>query len=224
MNIKQRRKARHARRLSRRDMLKGAITAAFTGLLIPRMVHSETVTIGTHATWDKLLNHVGRQTLGLNTVDRRPELNHWVHGLALRPHEPQPALILTGPQCAGKTTFHEALGLLLPSPSDRLVYSRTSILRPTLAPGETWQSLMDRAWLMVVEDDRPERYQRLFDRHDRKAKHFLKWCVTHSQAVEMPNVKTFEVGLLATTVPRLDLLRRLEDEKVAFRGTLLRAA
>ena len=38
----------------------------------------------------------------------------------------------------------------------------------------------------------------------------------------MPNVQRYEVGLLVTTVPRLDLLRRLEDERDAFRQTLFR--
>ena len=63
----------------------------------------------------------------------------------------------------------------------------------------------------------------LFGKKDLRHGRYLKWCLTHTQDVdEMPNVQRYEVGLLVTTVPRLDLLNRLEDERDAFRQTLFR--
>jgi len=39
-------------------------------------------------------------------------------------------------------------------------------------------------------------------------------------AKRLPNTSHFEVGVLTTMVPRLDLLRKLEDERDAFLQTL----
>lgn len=117
---KRKKKASSNRKVSRRALLKGAgaAVAAVTASLfipgVPRMVHSEVVRVAPCPTWDRLLNHISRQTTGLQASDRRPELDRWVHGLVMRPHEPQPALLLLGPQCSGKRTFHHAMGSLLP--------------------------------------------------------------------------------------------------------------
>ena len=69
---------------------------------------------------------------------------------------------------------------------------------------------------MVVEG-RPDRYVNLFAKPDMRGDRYLKWCLTHNQALELENVEHFEVGLLATTIP--DLLNRLEDERDTFLQT-----
>ena len=53
---------------------------------------------------------------------------------------------------------------------------------------------------MVVEG-RPDRYVNLFAKPDMHGDRYLKWCLTHNQALELENVEHFEVGLLATTMP-----------------------
>jgi len=232
MTAKQMRKqARHERRVSRRALLKGAdaaVAAVTASLFIPRMVHSEVVKIAPCPTWDRLLNHISRPT-GLHTSDRRPELDRWVHGLTTRPHEPQPALLLIGPECSGKRTFHHAMGLLL---TDRAVIRYPQqVYHARLEPApdwaldwNDWNAWLEGAWLMT-HSGHPGRLTGLIRRDIRRNGRYIKWCLTHTQDVdEMPNVQRHDVGLLATTVPRLDLLRRLEDEREAFRGTLLRYA
>jgi len=188
----------------------------------PRMVYNKVRTPACHPTWDNILNHIGRQILGLQNVDRRPELNLWVHGLVLQPEKKQPALLLIGPECSGKTVFHEAMGLLLPP--------RAVLHFPDEARQFNWPALDDRkaaweerlrqTWLVVVQDT-PTGYVNQFRRPKRRDERYLKWCLTHTHDVEpLPNVQRFDVGLLGTTVPRTDLLRRLEDECEAFQRTL----
>jgi hypothetical protein len=232
VNIKQRRKARHKKRLAKRDKLREQMskgtalvlyqppetesTAVQTpapapivcvrppAMVIPRMVHTERFN---HPTWDKLLNHIS-QPMGLQ-ASRRHELNHWVHGL-LSPTTAMPALVLAGPECGGKTTFHEAMGLLLP---DRAV-----LHVPMKCRQEEWLARLREAWLMVIEGH-PERYAGLFGKLHFRNGRYLKWCVTSNHAVDpMPDVQQFEVGMLATTAP--NMLRRLADEREAFLESL----
>jgi len=220
---------KRTKKVSRRALLKGAgaaVAAVTASLFIPRMVHSEVVKIGPTPTWDRLLNHISRQT-GLRTSDRRPELDRWVHGLVMRPHEPQPALLLTGPQCSGKRMFHHAMGLLLPDQAVvsyplQVAYSRVEPRPDWAIKRDEWEAMLKRAWLMTA-DGHPGRLTGLFGRDRFRYGRYLKWCLTHTQDVdEMPNVQRYEVGLLVTTVPRLDLLNRLEDERDAFLQTLFR--
>jgi hypothetical protein len=67
-----------------------------------------------HPTWDRILEHVGRSSTAADDVGSLL-LKEWVRDLVLRPDKPQPGLLLTGPEVSGKTTFHEAMGLLLPA-------------------------------------------------------------------------------------------------------------
>jgi hypothetical protein len=215
------RKKKTAKKINRRTLLKGAGAAVATitaGLFIPRMVHSEVLKTANHPTWDRLLGRIGRQTVGLHASDRTPELNRWIHGMAMRPQEPQPALILTGPDCSGKTTFHRALGLLLP-PGKRFVsYGSPRTIWPSDENLKWWG-----AWLFVIDGENPGRYRKLFANPDKRDGRFVKWCLTHNQSAEnLPNSIHFKVNMLATTMPRMDLLRRLEDERDAFRQTLFR--
>jgi len=110
---------------TRRALLKRAGSAALAtsaALVIPRMVHANPTPKATaHPTWDELLDHVGARTYPLlgepfgPAKDGRHRLREWVGGLVLHPARPQRALLLTGPEASGKTMFHDAMGLLLPT-------------------------------------------------------------------------------------------------------------
>ena len=92
--------------------------------------------------------------------------------------------------------------------------------RATALRQNEWLARLREAWLMVIEGH-PERYAGLFGRDSLRNGRYLKWCVTYNHAVDpMPQVQRYEVGLLNTTVPRLDLLRRLADEREAFLQSL----
>jgi energy-coupling factor transporter ATP-binding protein EcfA2 len=179
------------------------------------MVHNEIIVPQRHPTWDKLLDHLSRQTVGLQVVNRRLELTRWICGLAMRPEERQPALLLIGPECSGKTTFHLAMELLLPNQSV-LRYPPPS----WKLNNDEWHDMLRIAWLLVVEGH-PERFVSLFRHSKCRNGRFLKWLLTDDRPVDenLPNVQRFNVRLLATTIPRADLLRRLEDEREAFPNT-----
>lgn len=200
---REKRRARHARRVSRRKTLKHT---APTFTPPAHMVHTEFKSVS-HPTWDRILDRIGL------------ELKYWVHDLVLRPKVRQPPLVLTGPECSGKRTFHEAMGLLLP---DRAVMQY-----PDEARRFNWQAFDDRksaweerlrqTWLAVVQDE-PDRYVSLFRHPESRDGRYLKWCLTHTHDVDpLPNVQRFDVGLPATTVPRVDLLKRLEDDATRHR-------
>lgn len=164
-----------------------------------------------HPTWDRLLDRIGQ---GLEYGDKgEMQLRWWIHDLVLSPKTPQPALLLTGPECSGKHTFHEAMKLLLP---DR------SVIYYSQHGSGNWTDMMQRAWLMVIEGH-PERFVGLF-RHNRYIKNrYLKWCLTHTQSVDpMPDVQHFDLQVLGTTSPQSDLIRQLAKERWAFRQTLTR--
>ena len=128
-----RKQARHDRKVSRREAMKTAGAAAvglLASLFIPRMVHAEPIRprFSQHPTWDRLLEHAGAKTYPRldepfgPAKDGRLLLRKWVHGLALRPNEPQRALLLTGPDVAGKVVFHHAMALLHPGPCYLLLF------------------------------------------------------------------------------------------------------
>ena len=164
-----------------------------------------------HPTWDRLLDHIGQGMRFGN--EGETQLRCWVHDLVLNPETPQPALLLTGPECSGKHTFHEAMKLLLP---DR------SVIYYSQHCSGNWAEMMQRAWLMVIEGH-PERFVGLFRHKRHHNDRYLKWCLTHTQSVNpMPAVQHFDVRLLATTIPQSDLIRRLAEEREAFRRSLTR--
>jgi hypothetical protein len=138
-------------------------------------------------------------------------------------------LLLIGPQCSGKRTFHHAMGLLLPDQAvvaypQQVAHSRLEPAPSWALSRNEWEIMLKRAWLMTA-DGHPGRLAGLFGKNRSRHGRYLKWCLTHTQDVdEMPNVQRYEVGLLVTTVPRLDLLRRLEDERDSFRQNFLRYA
>jgi hypothetical protein len=227
---KRKKKTKSTKQVSRRALLKGAgaaVAAITASLFIPRMVHSEVLKTATHPTWDRLLGHIGRQTVGLHAPDRTPELNRWVHGLVMRPTEPQPALLLIGPENSGKRTFHHAMGLLLPDHS--VIQYPQQMFQSQLKPAPTWalihedwKTMLENAWLIAAEGH-PGRFVKLFGADRFRHRRYLKWCLTHTADVDViPNVQRFEVGLLASSIPRPDLFNRLEDEADAFRQTLFR--
>lgn len=120
--------------------------------------------------------------------------------MVLQPDRRQPALLLIGPQCSGKTTFRLAMGLLLPPlavvqyPDEvRLLHWQTLDDRTT-----AWEERLGQAWLAVTQDE-PARYVKLFRHPERRDGRYLKWCLTHTHNVDpLPNVQRFDVGLLAT--------------------------
>ena len=202
-----------------------------------------------HPTWDLLLDHVGANrypTLGDGPAKPGPfdtGLRDWVHGLVLRPSRPQHTLLLTGPETNGKTVFHEAMGLLLPKggvvqmPSDFHYPEWPEDDSPDLGRAE-WrrrvredkQGRIERderlrgAWLVVINDI-PALYVRMFDRPRYRDGRFLKWCLVRDQVDRpLPNVAHFDVRPPALVIPKPDLIRRLEDERAAFQATLQRYA
>ena len=216
------RRARHARRVSRRAVLKQTPTMTrAVKLIVPRMIHSEIIIPQHHPTWDKVLNHLSRQTTGMETVDRRLELDLWVQGLVLQPSRRQPALLLIGPECSGKTMFHQAMGLLLP---DRAVLRFPEETRCFNWQGcdrrSAWEKRLEETWLIVVQEN-PARYVGLFRRSESRGGRFFKWCLLHTHDVDpLPNVQRFDVGLPDTTITSKDLLHRLDAEREAFQRTL----
>jgi len=223
----ERKRARHARRVSRRKLLRRAGVAAIS-IFIPRMVHSEVVKPTMHPTWDSLLDHVGARrypTASDSPIEWFGQTNGglrtWVHDLVLRPHEPQPTLLLTGPTASGKSMFHEAMGLLLPRGGTVHVCHRPDPLRNKFLA-------IRGAWLMVVEGP-SERDIDTFVNSAPKLNdegRYLKWCLTHSRRIDrlLPNIAHFDAKPPAIIIPKPDLIRRLEDECDAFRRTLRQAA
>ncbi len=173
-NKQERKKARHDRRVANRAKLKKSTLKLYApdslvvrstipaveqlraalSMTIPT-VHTELRSVK-HPTWDRLLNHLGRYRFS----DRRAELRCWVQGL-LSPTKPQPPLLLTGPECSGKTIFHQAMGLLLPDRAIVHYPTEARFSRSHPNPAEAWQQRLQEAWLMVVENQ-PDRFVNLF--------------------------------------------------------------
>jgi hypothetical protein len=242
MTAKQMRKqARHERRVSRRALLRGAgaaVAAVTASLFLPRMVHSAVSKPVDHPTWDRLLDHISQSANVWNPQNRRPELHRWIHGLILRPKEEQEPLLLIGPDCSGKTTFHEAMGLLLPPRAvvrfpEEMQYPSTnerSNERGQAYPRFQREARMKEAWLMVTEQH-PALFVNLWSKQRQREGRYLKWCLTWTQQVDWDQnvrrlppvqVQKYEPTILVSTTPRLDLLKRLKDERDAFRQSLLR--
>ena len=215
----------------------GAAVAAVTAsLLVPRMVHSA-ISEPKHPTWDCVLDHVSQSANVWNPQNRRPELHRWIHGLILRPKEEQQPLLLIGPDCSGKTTFHEAMGLLLPPRAvvrfpEEMQYpnSNDRAVKPTHDPNV--RAKLKEAWLMVTSDH-PALFTALWSKQRQREGRYLKWCLTWTQQVDWDQnvrrlppvqVQKYEPTILVSTIPRFDLLKRLEDERDAFRQSLLRYA
>ena len=241
--------ARHARRVSRRSLLKGAGAAAVgiaASLFFPRMVHAIPKPLP-HPTWDLLLDHVGANRY---PTTNGPEdwfgptpdtgLRHWVHGLVLHPTRPQRALLLTGPEASGKMLFHDAMGLLLPkggvvqSPADLRCPADDAEdfgwaewhkrLRLDIEGRSERDRRLKGAWLVVI-DDVPALHLGLFEVPRYRDGRFLKWSLMHDKVVRpLPNVAHFDVRPPAIVIPKSDLIRRLEDERDAFQVTLQRFA
>lgn len=77
---------------------------------------------GEHPTWDRILDHIGQtltpyveenQYCQLHHIETGASyLLHWIANLIQHPKSPLPYLFLYGPQNTGKSTLHEAIGLL----------------------------------------------------------------------------------------------------------------
>ena len=92
----------------------------------PQLAYTPTITDTlSHPTWTKLLNHLGN---GLNDAIKENKwakdngvltgadyLKCWIASLFKEPREPLPYLFFYGDQNSGKSTLHEAIGLLLTS-------------------------------------------------------------------------------------------------------------
>ena len=218
--------ARHVRRvqtrLSRRSLLKGAGAAA-ASLFFPRMVHAVLPRPLPHPTWDMLLDHIGANGFG-SECEPTIELREWVHGLVLQPCQPQRALLLSGPEAAGKAIFYDAMGLLVPRggvvqfPGDTRIESGTLLTR-----GQ--RICLDDAWLAVLKDV-PRLCAQLLGRPRCRNGRVVKWSLTYPRAVErpFPNTVHYNVRPPALVIPKADLIRLLEDERDAFQSTLRRCA
>ena len=178
-------------------------------LFVPRMVHTEVHRVPPTPTWNRILDHLCHQT-GLQSKDRRSELNEWIRGLVSFANRPQSPLVLIGPDCSGKRTFHHAMGLLLP---DHAV-----LQFPPRLPKDEWTRRLNLAWLLVIEGHL-DRFVNLAGHTHRRGDRYLKWCLIDNRDIELDALR-FDASLLPTTIPRIDLLRRLEDERDLFRQTL----
>ena len=184
--------------------------------------HIHTATLlnrAAYPTWNQLLNRITTKSSSpFDPVEEgQLRLRCWIHDLVMQPKAAQATLLLTGPECSGKKTFHEALGLLLPDKAILKYPPPTWELRR-----DEWKSMLKTAWLMVIEGH-PERFVKLFGHQRCRNGRFLKWLLTNNRPVDedLPNVQRFQVDLLATTISKTDLFRRLQDERDAFHSALL---
>ena len=78
---------------------------------------------GTHDTWDTILTHLGKNINDAVKANKWCENNeiitgkdylfYWIANMFQRPEEPLPYLFFVGVENCGKSTLHEALGLLI---------------------------------------------------------------------------------------------------------------
>ncbi len=186
------------------------------------MVHAVLPKPLPHPTWDMLLDHIGAYGSG-SECEPTTELREWVHGLVLRPCQPQRALLLSGPEATGKAIFYDAMGLLLPKggvvqlPGDGRIELKTLLPRGR----RVREVCLDDAWLAVLNDV-PMLCEQLSKRPCCRDGRFLKWSLTYHRAIErpFPNTVHYDVRPPALVIPKADLIRLLEDEREAFQNTL----
>lgn len=185
-----------------------------SGLVVPKLVHAHSTT---HPTWDALLAEVGKHP-ATNTAGP-PALKTWIRDLAMKPNQPQPALLLTGP--GEKDVFHEAMRLLLPPQAVTYYPTMAAVRHGPRVLGNTWPTAFDRTWLVIVEGN-ADSYPWLF-KHTQAHGRYLKYCLSHDWRCDYPighplnNVQRFEVE---AWTPQPLLLERLHDERDAFWHTL----
>lgn len=209
---------------------------------------------GEHPTWDALLRHVGA---GLNEamldddeVAGRWCLEHglthggdylrcWVASLIQEPLEPLPYLFFYGPQATGKSTFHEALALLL---RDRRGYVRADT---ALTSGSRFNGELAGAVLCVVEETNLRQSRMAYNRlkdwvtgrtisiHIKgvtpieltNTTHWVQ-CANHAAFCPVlpgdTRITVIYVDGLDSVIPKSSLLAALRVEAPAFLDTILR--
>lgn len=118
--------------------------------------------------WQKILNHCGKgldDAIGANPwakangiLTGADYLKIWAASLFQYPLEPLPYLFFYGPQGSGKSTFHEALQLLLKRGTG---YARADA---ALTNGQGFNGELEGAILCVVEETNMSRDKKAYDR------------------------------------------------------------
>lgn len=228
---------KHKHKQTRRRLLTslGASAVVAAGLATVPFVHSSPSrpAESSHAYWNVVLNHAS-QKLNPSPEKGSDWLRSWIATMLREPKRRICGLSLVGPECSGKTTFHKAVGLLLPD-MEYAVTKRASFAELLVRHGDTR--------LVVLEGDTTSLPEKLKVSHSLLASRF-QFRPDASEAASVPNMshwmqvsrttpEDFEPGewlreiafdQLKKPIPRRDLLRRLEDEQDAFMASLSDAA
>jgi hypothetical protein len=226
MSLRKKTKPTKPLRLTRRKLLAGV-----AGLLLSspftRFVHAETAAPKhdqfTH--WNMLVDHVrDSDPFDRNLADEF--IRSWIAKLVHTPEERTSAIVLVGPHCSGKTTFHQALGTLV-APKD---YIRGASFHKLLGDAATEANPSLVVW--DGGDRRPMTTDRTihnrltvpelkFGRKDGTASpsmanrmHWIE-CWSCNPLVDSSTTKIM-LSRLDRPMPQRELFRRLADEKDAF--------
>jgi hypothetical protein len=224
--MKLRKRASKSLRLTRRKLLAGA-----AGLLLAapfsRMAHSEPLAPrhDSFSHWNMLIDHAREAASDRNLADEW--LRSWIAKLVHTPEARTQALMLVGPQCSGKTTFHEALGTLVA----RKDYVTGARLHKLLGDAATEENpslvVLDegdrrRPGTDFAIENRVTVPELKFGRKDGTVSpslpnriHWIE-CWQHDQLVDSRWMQKLTLDRLCRPMPRRELVLRLGDEKDAF--------
>lgn len=196
---------------------------------------------GEYDTWNDILDHLGKnidadikENSWCNTYEitcGRDYLMYWIASMFQRPEEPLPYLFFVGPQNCGKSTLHEALGLIM-----ERGYVRAD---NALSSNAGFNAEVANAVLCVVEETdlskSPEALSRIKDWVTGKrisiralyrnaydivnTSHWIQCANSIKNCPILPGdtrIVPVNVGMPTKEIPKGQLLRQLEKEKKAF--------
>lgn len=196
---------------------------------------------GTFDTWNTILEHLGKnidndvkENAWCNTheiLTGRDYLLYWIASMLQRPAEPLPYLFFVGPQNCGKSTLHEALGLIIAKGYVRA----DNALNSTAG----FNSEVANAVLCVVEETdlskNPEALNRIKDWVTGKrisiralyrnaydiinTSHWIQCANNVKNCPILPGdtrIVPINVDIPNKEIPKGELLKQLEKEKKAF--------
>lgn len=196
---------------------------------------------GSYDTWNTVLDHLGKnidndvkenqRCSSCEILTGRDYLFYWIASMFQRPAEPLPYLFFVGPQNCGKSTLHEALGLIM-----ERGYVRAD---NALSSNAGFNSEVANAVLCVVEETdlskNPEALNRIKDWVTGKrisiralyrnaydiinTSHWMQCANNVKNCPILPGdtrIVPINVGMPKKEIPKGQLLKQLEKEKKAF--------